>query len=57
MVFLGGAIDHYVVVNADDSRAPLHDKVYFHLEDILWHFGSKGHSLESVLAFVGVDDQ
>ena len=57
MVFLRGAIDHYVIVDTDDSRAPLHDKVHLYLEDILGHFGSKGHSLESVLAFVGVYDQ
>ena len=57
MVFLGGAIDHYVIMDTDDSRAPFHDKVHFHLEDILWYFGSKGHFLESVSAFVCVYDQ
>ena len=57
MVFLRGAIDDYVVMDTDDSWAFLHDEVYFHLEDVLWHFGSKGYSLESVSAFVGVYDQ
>ena len=33
---------------------PFHDEVHLHLEDILWHLGSKGHSLEPVPAFVGV---
>ena len=31
-----------------------HDEVHLHLEDILWHFGSEGHSLEPVPAFVSV---
>ena len=57
MVFLRGAIDHYIIMNAYHSWAPFHDKVHFHLEDILSHFGSKGHSLASVLAFVGIDHQ
>ena len=35
MVFLTGAIDHYVVMDADDSWTFLHDKIHFHLEDIL----------------------
>ena len=43
MVFLGGVIDYYVIMDTDDSRAPFHDKVHFHLEDILGHFGSKWH--------------
>ena len=34
MVFLRGALDHYIVINADDSLAPFHDKVHFYLEDI-----------------------
>ena len=47
-------IDHYVIVDADDSRAPFHNEVHFHLKHVLRHLGSKGHSLESVLAFVSV---
>ena len=57
MVLLTGAMDHYVILDADDSRAFLHDEAHLHLEDILWQFGSKGYSLESVSAFVGIDHQ
>ena len=32
---VSGTVDHYVIVDADDSWTFLHDKVHFHLEDIL----------------------
>ena len=35
MVFLTDTIDHYVFMDADDSWALFHDKVHFHLDDIL----------------------
>ena len=42
MVLFGGAIHHYIIVNAYDSRAPFHDEVHLHLEDILWFLAPKG---------------
>ena len=35
MVFLGYPIYYNVIVDTYDSRAPLHDEVHLHLEDIL----------------------
>ena len=57
MVFLAGAIDHNIIMDAYHSWAFLHDEVHLHLEDILGHFGSKWHPLEPVPASVGVDNQ
>ena len=57
MVPVQAAIDYNVIMNADYSRALLHDKVHLHLKYILGYFDSKWHSLESVPAFVGIDHQ
>ena len=57
MVFLGGAIDNNVIVDADYSWALFHDEVHIHLKYILGHFGSKRHSLELVPSLVSVDNQ
>ena len=35
MVFLGYPVHYNVIVDAYDSRAPFHDEVHLHLEDIL----------------------
>ena len=57
MIFLRAAIDHYIVVNADDSWAPFHDKRSIFIWKISCDVLAPKGILLNLSAFVGIDHQ
>ena len=54
MFFVSPAIDNDVTVDTYDNESPLSDLVHMHLEHILEHLETKGHSEKCVSVEVGI---